>query len=85
MKCSDKLKDFKNATIEIHKINNFLIYQFYWNLAKININMSRKHDLNFISKWLIILEHQSIKRQYPKNQKLQYEICLEIGRDLILL
>ena len=23
------LKDFKNAKFEIHKINNFLIYQFY--------------------------------------------------------
>ena len=23
------LKDFKNAKIEIHKINNFLMYQFY--------------------------------------------------------
>ena len=23
------LKDFKNAKIEIHKIDNFLIYQFY--------------------------------------------------------
>ena len=44
------LKDFKNAKIEIHKINNFLMYQFYWNLAKININISGKHDLNFISK-----------------------------------
>ena len=30
----------------------------------------------------IILEHQSIKRQYPKNQKLQFEICFEIGHDL---
>ena len=30
------LKDFKNAKIEIHKINNFLMYQFYCDLAKIN-------------------------------------------------
>ena len=26
---SPTLKDFKNAKIEIHKINNFLIHQFY--------------------------------------------------------
>ena len=45
------LKDFKNAKIEIHKINNYLKYQFYRDLAKMNINMSAKHDLNFISKW----------------------------------
>ena len=44
------LKDFKNAKIEIHKINNFLMYHFYGDLAKININMSRKHNLNSISK-----------------------------------
>ena len=37
------LKDFKNAKIEI---NNFLMDQFYRDLA----NMSAKHDLNFISK-----------------------------------
>ena len=38
------LKDFKNATIEIYEINNFLMHQFYWDLAKLNINMSRKYD-----------------------------------------
>ena len=31
---------------------------------------------------IMILEHQSIKRQYPKNQKLQIEIYLEIRHDL---
>ena len=37
------LKDFKNAKIEIHKINNFIMYQFYWDLTTININMSKKN------------------------------------------
>ena len=59
------LKDFKNAKIEIHKINNFLMHQFYWDLAKLIINMSKKYDLNFIAKRYIILEHPSIKWKYP--------------------
>ena len=43
------LNDFKNAKIKIRKINTFSMYPFYWDLAKININMSRKVELNFIS------------------------------------
>ena len=38
------LKDLKNAKTEIHKIYLFLVYQFYWKLTTIIINMSAKYD-----------------------------------------
>ena len=43
------LKGLKNAKIEIHNIYLFLMSQFYSDLAKMNINMSAKHALNFMS------------------------------------
>ena len=47
---NNTLKDFKNAKTEIHKVILFLICQFYWDLAAMNIKMSAKHVFRFHTK-----------------------------------
>ena len=44
------LQDFKNTKTEIHKVFLFLMYQFYCDLATMDINLSAKHVFRFHTK-----------------------------------
>ena len=63
------LKDFKKTKTEINKIFLFLMCQFYWDLATMNINMSAKHVFRVHTKIINIFRAPVYRIAIPLDSK----------------